>query len=567
MNRNYLFLIILLLGISRLSPSIAQVLSPHWAFQVGGQEDDRGMKLMADLTGNIYFAGTIENTACINQTTDTITSLGYEDIVFGKINQDGQLLWRKHLGGKGTDAPSDITVNANGEVFLSGIFEDTIHFGTTFLKAKDYIDSFIAKYDSLGILLWLRQISGLDSEHCVTITCDTYGNLICGGFFANTLEFPLQNTGIIQSQGEYDGFLAKWSPWGALLWIELIPGPEISQVKDVLMDNNNSCYVIGTFSGTVIPDSTQNAISSLGGKDVFIARYNPLGDLLWFKTAGSILDDNAKCLTLGGNDKMIMTGEFKENLRHENKTILSADGGDDIFHLKFNKNGILQSFTKHGDINNDFVFDAWIPVGQKIMMASDLKILGGNKSVTLANYEMLGNIADILETSTNFNPIILSAVMTQPDEIYFCGTFHDKIVLDQFTLNSRGQEDLFIVKLAPEQDSVSELKRNEADTIVFPASDMYPTVNDDFTLYSYPNPFGESTQIIYSLPQAGNVYIEILDMKGNIIRKYDFPNQSAGNHVLDFNGKELHTGNYYCRFYASGETISVIKVIKLMCLH
>ncbi len=562
----YLFSVILLLGVIESFQSHAQVLSPQWSFQIGGQGADRGMKLMADLTGNIYFVGTIENTACINHTTDTIASLGYEDIVFGKINKDGKLLWRKHLGGKGTDAPSDITVNANGEVFLSGIFEDTIHFGTTFLKAKDYIDSFIAKYDSLGNLLWLRQISGLNSEHCVTMTCDAQGNLLCGGFFAGTFELPGQASDVTQSDGGYDGFLIKWSPAGAPLWTRQITGTEDCQVNDVLHDNNNTFYATGTFNGTVNPD-TLNTFITKGGQDAFIARYDQQGELLWFETTGSIFDDNAKCLTLGGNNHMILMGEFREQLYHGNKPVLTAEGGEDIFQLKFNKHGKLQKKKKHGLENNDFVFDAWIPVGQKIAMTSDLKILENNKSVALANYDLLGNIADIIETSTCFNPVILSAAMTQPDVIYFCGNFHDTVLMDQLTLHSKGREDLFIVKLAPEQDSTGQLKRDDADTLVFPAAQIIAMKDDNLTVYSYPNPFSETTQIIYSLPQTCGVLIEILDMMGNKVKHYEYPNQPAGIHTVDVQGEGLNAGNYYCRFHASGETISMIKVIKLMYLH
>jgi hypothetical protein len=524
---------------------------------------------MTDLNGNIYFGGTFELNACIliNGIADTLTSFGYEDIVFGKIDQDGQLKWIRHVGGEGVDAPTDIMIDATGDVFLSGIFEDTLVIEPTNLVSKDYIDSFIAKYDSLGNLKWIRQLSGLGSEYCVTMFCDMNGNLLCGGFFNQSLEFPNAGNDIFQSQGGYDGFLAKWNNVGALVGARLISGPDDSMVKDVLVDNNNRYYAIGTFSGMLIPDSSQGAVYAVGGEDVFIARYNHNGSLLWLKTAGSVHNDNAKCLTLGGNDKIIMTGEFRENLQHNGNTILNAVGGDDIFHLKFNKNGDLLHKKKHGNERNDFVFDAWIPVGQKIMMASDLKVYEDNKSISLANYEMLGNLTDILETSTDFNPLILSAVMPCPDNIYFIGNFQDTVIFDQFNLVSKGQEDLFIIKLAPEQDSTNLLKRDDADTLVFPNPTIPSTVEDIISVHAYPNPFNEVTQIIYSLPQTCQVQMEILDLKGNKIIAYELPGQPAGMHSIDVFGDEINPGNYYCRFYASGETISVMKIIKLIRLH
>lgn len=569
MKRYHYILLILVFGFIGVNNSSAQTIQPQWAFQIGGQGSDRGVKLMADLNNNVYFSGTFEKTACLlaNGITDSITSFGQEDIVFGRISVNGQLIWIKHIGGKGTDSPTDIMINANGDVFLSGIFQDTLNFETNNLISKDYIDSFIAKYDSLGNILWIRQISGLGSEHCVTMICDLEGDLLCGGFFNMTLEFPQQNTEIIQSQGAYDGFLAKWSDAGALLGTRVIAGSEDNWVKDVIIDNNNRYYTIGTFTGMMTPDTTQDPIYSMGGKDAFIARYNHQGDLLWLKTVGSILDDNAKCLTLGGNDKMIMTGEFKEDLYHDGDVILSSTGGNDIFHLKFNKNGTLQHCKKHGKGKNDFVFDAWIPVGQKIMMASDLKNFDDNRSITLANYEMLGNLSDIIETSTDFNPLILSAVMPQPDTIYFCGNFHDTVAFGQYTMISKGQADIFIIKLAPENDSLYVLKKAIADTLEFPVPPVAMNADGGSTFYTFPNPFRKMTQLIYTLPQTCTVQIEVTDMKGNTIKEWQYSDQSSGTHTLDFNGEDLKKGVYQVRLYATGETISILKVIKMICLN
>ena len=563
--------------------SNGQQLVPQWALQVGGPGDERGVKVITDPGGNIYFSGIIEKEVYIsfNGITDTIVSYGKEDIYFGKINAIGQWLWAKHIGGKGADSPTDMTISGSGDVYLSGIFEDTLVIDTDSIVSQDYIDSFVAKYDSLGNLNWLRRIAGFGNQQCVSLLSDLDGNLLTAGYFTNTLEFSQANSESFLSQGGYDGFLAKWTPQGDLNWINLIQGTGETLIKDVLIDNFNDYYIIGDFTDSLTVDSSQSSIYSVGNTDAFIVKYDNDGQFSWIRSVGSVYDDKAKCLTLGGNGKMIIMGEFKENLIYDNEIIMSATGGDDIFQITINKHGKLQHQKKHGLEKNDFVFDAWIPVGQKILMASDLRINEGNQNTILATYEMLGDLADIYQIGNDFNPTILSAVMPDLDHIYFCGNFNGTVTFDQLTLVSNGQEDLFLMKMAPENVMLNAFQPDSADTeyLSFQTSDYKVFGNDNIFMdslkteygneqfYNYPNPFLKKTQIIYNLPETCNVIIKIIDVNGNVLKEWQFLNQSAGNYCLDFDREKFSNGIYHCKLIAKGKSVFISKVIKMICVN
>lgn len=563
-----------------ITGSSAQLITPQWAFQIGGLGADRGVKLITDPTGNIYFTGIIEKEVYLsnNGVIDTVTSYGQEDIYFGKLNPEGQLLWSKHFGGKGVDNPTDVMINGEGDVYLSGIFEDTLYIESDTLISQDYIDSFVAKYDSLGNLNWLRQLSGVGNQQCLSLVNDLQGNLLSGGFFTKTIEFLGTNSENWLSQGGYDGFLAKWTPQGDLTWVKLIQGTGKTIIKDVLMDNFNDYYVIGDFTDSLTTDSSQNTVYSYGKSDAFIAKYANNGDFSWIKTVGGVHDDKAKCITFGGNGKMIMTGEFKDKLFHMNKKILNGEGGDDIFHLTFKKNGKLNHDKKHGLEKNDFVFDAWIPVGQKILMTSDLKIEEGNQNVTLASYGMLGDISEIFQTGIDFNPIIQSVVMPELSNLIFCGSFHGTVIFDQISLISQGDKDFFILKMAPEIDSADSfqpdslktqsvfsqleyLKLNEMEN---QPQDSLLTSEELTNFFNYPNPFMKKTKIIYSLPETCEVIIKILDINGACIKNWEYSNQPLGNYFLDFNAEVYRSGIYHCQLLAKGDSVFISKVIKMI---
>jgi hypothetical protein len=564
-----------------IQTSYSQTITPQWALQIGGTGDDRGIKVVSDISGNIYFASVFEKQADIvsNGSIDSLESKGKQDVIFGKLDSAGIVLWSKHIGGKGADAPTDIITTPDGFVYLSGIFEDTLFIGLDTIVSLDYIDSFIAKYDSVGNLSWIRQISGVGNQQCVSLICDLNGNLLTAGYFTKTLEFPQTNSENFISQGGYDGFFAKWTPQGDLILVDLIQGTGKTMITDCLIDYFNDYYFIGDFTDSLTINGSQSLINSLGYSDVFIVKYDNNGTISWIRSLGSIYDDKAKCLTLGGNGKMIMTGEFKEDLIYSNDILMSARGGDDIFHLTFNKNGNLQHHKKHGHKKNDYVFDAWIPVGQKIVMASDLRINEGNKNTTLASYGLLGDMCDVYQTGEDLNPTVLSALMTDEGHIYYCGNFHGTVTFDQITLNSQGTEDMFLMKMAPEEvmlnltkpdtttaeseQIISLQNRLSANSIISQTNTETESVSNAF--FNYPNPFFGGTQIIYSLSEECSVDVKIIDANGREIKEWSYLSQSTGEHILYFNSEVLDGGIYTCKLVAQGKSVFISKSIKMVC--
>ncbi len=87
-------------------------------------------------------------------------------------------------------------------------------------------------------------------------------------------------------------------------------------------------------------------------------------------------------------------------------------------------------------------------------------------------------------------------------------------------------------------------------------------------LHNYPNPFNPVTTIAYRLPEQSDVVIEIYNVLGQIVNRYEIKNQSPGTHKLRWNGTNrfntrVASGVYFYRFKANNK---IVKTHKMMLL-
>src|SRR6185369_13104181 len=105
------------------------------------------------------------------------------------------------------------------------------------------------------------------------------------GTFAGTINLGGAN---LVSQGGNDVWLAKLDPLGNHLWSKDIGGGSDQSVQGVAVDGGGNVVVVGTMDGSV--DFGGGAQPTAGGNDVFVAKYDASGALLWAKRFGDAND-------------------------------------------------------------------------------------------------------------------------------------------------------------------------------------------------------------------------------------------------------------------------------------
>ncbi len=140
---------------------------------------------------------------------------------------DGSHVWSRQLGGTGLDEGHGIAVDAVGDVFVVGMFENTVNFGGSPLTSAGSEDIFIAKYSGIdGSHLWSRRMGGASIDDAAAVAVDG-ADVVVTGYFAGaggsvpgggSVDF---GGGPLTSGGAADMFLAKYSGVnGAHIWSE-----------------------------------------------------------------------------------------------------------------------------------------------------------------------------------------------------------------------------------------------------------------------------------------------------------------------------------------------------------
>lgn len=104
---------------------------------------------------------------------------------------------------------------------------------------------------------------------------------------------------------------------------------------------------------------------------------------------------------------------------------------------------------------------------------------------------------------------------------------------------------------------------NEVVSVVHSA-DIIPEFN---LSQNYPNPFNPETNIVFELPEQGNVKIKVYNSLGSLIEILTDRVFSSGNHNIKFNGTNLSSGIYfYSVEYSSSVSGKNVRVVRKMSL-
>ncbi len=271
-----------------------------WSTYLGGINYERAYAVETDAQGFIYTVGrggqgfpTTPGVFQPNFGGGTAGGLyGPQDAWMCKIKPDGSAtVWCSYMGVSDNAILRDITVDANGDIYVGGAVTNTGYPTSWFANAYQKTihgkqDIIIAKIKGDGSkVLWATYLGGTGNEvESVSLRLDPQGNVILLTNTSST-DIPLVNPAKSTLTGPSDMYLAKLSPDGSqLLYATYLGGSgnEASETHGLWLDAQGNAFVVAQTSSTDIQTSSNAYQKTFGGgaSDNVVWKVSPTGAIL-----------------------------------------------------------------------------------------------------------------------------------------------------------------------------------------------------------------------------------------------------------------------------------------------
>jgi hypothetical protein len=177
--------------------------------------------------------------------------------------------------------------------------------GTVRLKLGRYDRSLPMIIDPA--LTYASFFGGTGDETAYAVATDPSGNMYIAGSTSST-DLPGATSQF--GGGFFDGFVAKFSPAGALLYSTYLGGSGDEQAYGLAVDSQGNAYMTGYTTSTNFP-VTQGAYGGrlIGSRNAFVAKLNPAGtSLLYSSYLGGSGSDTGYGIAVDGSGDMFITG-------------------------------------------------------------------------------------------------------------------------------------------------------------------------------------------------------------------------------------------------------------------
>ncbi len=230
------------------------------AIAIGGSSSDIGSEIVFSQLNEIYLTGYFSTTVDFDPGSGTVnrTSAGSSDIFLSKWSTSLSLTWANRFGASSTDVANAATVDASGNLYFTGYFQNTVDFdpsATTFnLVSAGGYEIVIGKYSPAGDLSMAKRIGSTGSEYGDGIAVDASNNIYVTGSFQGTVDFdpdPAASAVFNQtSNGNYDVFTLKLKSDGIFLWATSAGAANSDNGHSIATDGLGNIYSTGRFRNT-----------------------------------------------------------------------------------------------------------------------------------------------------------------------------------------------------------------------------------------------------------------------------------------------------------------------------
>lgn len=548
-----------------------------------------------DAQHNIYRAGNFGGTIDLDPSASTvnITSGNSSDIFIAKYNPNGGYIWGKTITGTQAKTISAMNIDPSGNIYITGYFSGTVDFDpssntaestATFSTDTSFYNLFIAKYDSNGNFLWVKNMSGY-LYPIKEIVFDANGNFYFQGIYWNDvvdIDPSPSNSIYLTPTGLRDTYFVKFDPQGNLIWAKTINGQDsgstpFSYRGDIVLQGDY-LYLTGWMQGTCAFDPSNSSINNLTtvNADGYFAKYDLNGNYI----SANVLQDIDGAgislnysITVDSNNNMylisVFQGTYDFDPSPDSANYVTSPDYSSLAISKINQNGSLDwvntipfNLDNSGiDLNTystkifvnsnnqlivlaNFVGSVDFDSSENDFIVTSSMNLDSNpdSNIVLAKYNTTdGAFVSANKIDGQYNGSMISAVLDSNNDILMSGRFLGTADFDfsstvqNMTSTSVAYYDTFFAKYNEATLEIAE----------------HTGANNSFVIY--PNP--TNGELFVSHSQYDELDITITDITGKVLKATTLQN----NESVDVSA--YPQGMYFIQI-ASGNEKNTYKFIK-----
>jgi len=300
----------------------------------------------------LVVAGIISGSTTMSIGSVSITSGQYIEPWIAKSDANGNWQWMEQVSIIGASQYAEATINdiavaSNGDIFATGMFYDTISFGSITLTSTGYWDCWTAKISPNGQWQWAQSLNGdgdydgvtvntLDVVYGTSITTDSNNDPIIGGWFLGNTDVGVAADTGAQNGDDIEIFVAKYSNSGNLQWSDVARGQGAQEVNSMIVDSSNSIWISTKFEvsmtfGSVVANAGINEVP------IGIAKISQSGN--WqsaYATTGSG-SATVTDFSIDGQNNLLMSGVYSGSINLGSS--LTSAGQNDAFAASMSPTG------------------------------------------------------------------------------------------------------------------------------------------------------------------------------------------------------------------------------------
>jgi ribosomal protein S11 len=524
-----------------------------WAKTAVGTISDVGRCVATDPTGNIIVAGEFYSPT-ITFGSITLTSIASDDIFIVKYDPAGNVIWAKSAGGIGSESGTGISTDMNGDVLVTGSFDSpTIAFDSYTVNNSGNDDIFVAKYDSSGNVLWAKSAGGNSYDGGNSICADANGNVLITGYFCSSSIIFGSTTLLNGSMNNAwsDFFVAKYDPLGNLLWAKSAGGTYDERAEDIGTDAVGNIFVTGFFESSTLHLDNITLTNPSFADEIFVVKYDTSGNVTWAKSAVGLGNDEPDELSIDQGGNILVTGYFYSSTITFGSVTLSLIGSSDLFIVKYDPIGNVMWAKSAGGISSDYgagiatdtlgniLQTGWFESSSIVFGSYTLINAGigvGNLFVT--KYDASGNILWAKSAGGTGYDLSRSINVDPNGNVLVTGQFTSPTITFGSTVltNTDSSTNFFIAKL----DGTTGLAKT----------------NNFEAIKTFPNPFSDQTTLYLSVPYK-HATLVIYNSFGQSIKEIN----NISERTITLQRDNLPSGIYFIQIVEDNQIIGTNKLI------